>query len=190
MSTPNPQVRYRYDDYKSLSDHTDKRYELLNGDILMVPSPTTSHQRVSRDLGFLLFQHVRANKLGEVFFAPIDVVLGQGSDREVAQPDILFVSAQRRAIIAEGEIQGAPDLMVEILSPSTEALDRGYKKALYARRGVSEYWIVDPKSQTIEVYSLSDAGFSYVGSYQATGEFTSPLLPRFAPVFDELSAPA
>lgn len=190
MSTPNPQVRYSYDDYKSLSDSTDKRNELLNGDIVMVPSPTTSHQRVSRDLGFLLFQHVRANKLGEVFFAPIDVVLGEGSDREVAQPDILFVSERRRTIIAAGEIQGAPDLIVEILSPSTESLDRGYKKALYARRGVSEYWIVDLKSQTIEVYSLADTGFSFVGSYQAPGEFTSPLLAGFAPALDELFAPA
>lgn len=88
MSTPNPAIRYSYDDYKCLSNATDKRYELLDGDLLMVPSPTTSHQQVAGNLFLHIAQFVRLNKLGKVFYAPMDVVFGEGARREVAQPDI------------------------------------------------------------------------------------------------------
>lgn len=175
MSVSNPYVRYSYGDYRSLVASTDKRYELLDGEIVMVPSPTTGHQRVSRNLEFLLVTFVRAHRLGEVFDAPFDVVFGEGATREVAQPDLVFVSSERRSIITEHAIEGAPDLVVEILSPGSEAVDRGYKRALYARYGVAEYWIVDPKAKVIEVYGLGPSGFEPRGRYQPRHQFASPL---------------
>jgi Uma2 family endonuclease len=157
----------------------EKRYELLDGDMIMVPAPTTSHQRVSRNLGFLLLQFVREHRLGEIFLAPVDVVFGQGDQREVVQPDILWVSRERQGIVTEQEIQGAPDLVIEILSPGTEERDRGYKKALYARYGVKECWIVDPVVQTIEVHVPDALGIALHALFRIGEIFSSPLLLGF-----------
>jgi Uma2 family endonuclease len=178
MSVPNPNIRFSYADYRSLVDSTDKRYEFLDGDCVMVPAPTTRHQIVSRNLEFLLLAHVRQQRLGTILHAPLDVIFGDGEEREVAQPDIVYVSSQRRSIITDQAIQGAPDLLVEILSPSTEIRDRGYKRALYARFGVREYWIADPKAQRIEVLGLQVTGFESLGTYGLTDHLTSALLPR------------
>ena len=177
MSVVNPNVRFTYDDYQSLPESMEKRYELLDGDMVMVPAPTTSHQRASRNLGFLLLQFVRESRLGEIFYAPVDVVFGQGDQREVVQPDILWISRERNDIITEQEIQGAPDLVIEILSPGTEERDRGYKKALYARHGVKECWIVDPVAQTIELYVPDELGIKLHASFRNGETLTSPLLP-------------
>lgn len=186
MSIPNPQIRFSYEDYRSLVAISDKRYELFDGDIVMVPSPTAAHQQISRNLEFLLLSHVRAQRLGTVYYAPMDVVFGEGNEREVAQPDLLFVRTERRGIIGPDAVLGAPDLVVEILSPSTEALDRGYKKSLYARFGVAEYWIVDPKAQAIEVYALGSAGYELKGRYGKGDRFTSPLFPGLGLPLDEV----
>ncbi|MGH8526444.1 MAG: Uma2 family endonuclease [Gammaproteobacteria bacterium] len=186
MSIPNPHIRFSYEDYRSLVATSDKRYELFDGDIVMVPSPTSTHQEVSRNLAFLLFAHVRAQRLGKVFYAPLDVVFGEGVDREVAQPDLLFVRAERRAIIGRDAIEGAPDLVVEILSPGTKARDRGYKKSLYARFGVAEYWIVDPKAQAIEVHAIGTDGYEMKGRYRKGDRFSSPLLPGLTLPLDEV----
>ncbi|MGH8566450.1 MAG: Uma2 family endonuclease [Gammaproteobacteria bacterium] len=186
MSTPNPHIRFSYADYRSLVAASDKRYELLDGDIVIVPSPTSTHQEVLRDLGFLLLAHVRVQSLGKVFYAPLDVVFGKGTEREVAQPDLLFVRAERRAIIGRAAIEGAPDLVVEILSPGSRARDRGYKKSLYARFGVAEYWIVDPKAQTIEVHALGTGGYALAGRYRKGDRFASPLFPGLTLPLDEV----
>ena len=192
MSIPNPQIRFSYEDYRSLVATSDKRYELLDGDIVMVPSPTAVHQEVSRNLVFLLLAHVRAQRLGKVFYAPMDVVFGKGMEREVAQPDLLFVRAERRAIIGRNAVEGAPDLVVEILSPGTKARDRGYKKSLYARFGVFEYWIVDPKAQVIEVHALGSGRYELTGprsiiiSYRKGDRFASPLFPGLTLPLDEV----
>ena len=186
MSIPNPHIRFSYEDYRSLVATSDKRYELLDGDIVMVPSPTVTHQQVSRNLEFLLVGHVRAGRLGTVFDAPMDVVFGKGIEREVAQPDLLFVRAERRGIIGRDAIEGPPDLMVEILSPSTEARDRGYKKSLYARFGVAEYWIMDPKTQAIEVHALGSDGYEMKGRYRKGDRFASLLFPSLTLPLDEV----
>lgn len=107
--------------------------------------------------------------------APLDVVL----DREqhlIVQPNLLFVNLERLGIVTD-RVWGAPDLVVEILSPGSEALDRGYKQALYARYEVAEYWIVDPKAKVIEVYRLAPSGFERRGHYQPQHQFASPLFP-------------
>ena len=113
----------------------------------------------------------------------MDVVL---SDYDVAQPDLLFVSGERADIVTEANIQGAPDLVVEILSPSTAGYDRGYKQILYGRHGVREYWVVDPDAETVEVLVEGEEGLVPLGSYGNSGELITPLLEGLALDLDEL----
>lgn len=131
--------------------------------------PTTRHQRISRKLGTLLVQHVEQHDLGEVFYSPVDVILGEGDNREVVEPDLLFIAKARSAIVKLHGIEGAPDLIVEILSPGTQERDRGYKKTLYARHRVREYWIVDPDAKTAERYILQAQDFNAPESFGAGG---------------------
>lgn len=159
MTATKPLLPYTYDDYRTLPEDMSRRYELLHGDFYMVPAPTTRHQRILSRLNALVLQQVRAGKLGEVFFSPVDVILGQGNEREVVQPDLVFVAAHRIPIIKLHGIEGPPDLVVEILSPGTAERDRGYKLTMYARHGVTEYWIVDPDLCSIEVYRAGPADF-------------------------------
>ena len=169
-------IKFTYRDYKNLPESETKRYELLGGELLMVPSPTTYPQRISRNLGSQLWDFARRNALGEVFYAPCDVILGD----DVVQPDIIYISKEHLYIVAEGEIRGgAPDLVIEILSPATAERDRTYKRTLYARHGVKEYWIVDPEERIIEVMKLGEAGFETVGVYKKEEILISPLLKGF-----------
>ena len=158
----NANIKFTYEDYKSLPESETRRYELIEGELVMVPSPNEYHQRISGRLEFILRAFVEDKNLGRVYDAPFDVVF---SEEDVVQPDILFVSKERFSIITEEEIRGAPDLVVEIFSPATAERDRTYKKTLYARHGVKEYWIVDPEEKTIKVMALGKAGFESSGSY-------------------------
>ena len=184
----NPHIKFSYEDYKSLPFSEEKQYELLGGEIIMVPSPRPRHQIISSALEFELRQFVKERELGTVLHAPLDVVLGEGDERDVAQPDILYISTDRVDIIQADEIRGAPDLVIEITSPSTEKYDRGYKRSLYTRSGVREYWIVDPDTETIEVLSLTEMGYERFGKFDRTDTLTSSLLAELeiplADVFD------
>lgn len=126
---------------------------------------------------------VRANNLGEVFLSPCDVVL---SNYDVVQPDILFVSHARSGIVTEANLQGAPDLVGEILSPSTAQYDRGYKRTLYGRHGVREYWLVDPEAQRVEVLVGSTGGLAPAATYQRGQALVSPLLAGLTIELDQL----
>ncbi len=152
--------KYTYKDYLNTSD--DERYELIEGDMLMTPAPSTIHQRISRKIEFMLEKFVTENDLGEVFYAPCDVYL---DDDNVVQPDILFISKERSNIIAEKNIQGAPDLVIEIISESTAYRDFVQKKKLYAKFRVKEYWIVIPEEESIEVHVLKDNIYTLHKSY-------------------------
>ena len=176
MSVVNPDIRFVYEDYKALPESMAKRYELLGGEILMVPAPTTTHQILSGNIAYLLHGFVRQHALGTVLCAPLDVVLGEGDAREIVQPDVLYISTARASIILVAEICGAPDLVIEVLSPGTETRDRTYKKHLYGRYGVSEYWLVDPSSETLEVYRSARAKFDEPATYRITDTFNSSLL--------------
>ncbi len=180
MADPTTKIRFTYDDYRSLPQSDTKRYELLGGELIMVPSPSTHHQRICRNLGYLVWQSVRDSAIGELLHAPCDVVLGEGIQREVVQPDLVFVSKERIRIITDEEIRGAPDLVIEVTSPATEERDRHYKRTLYARHGVREYWIVDSKLKTVEIYSLGDQGFRLASSAKYTDRITSPILPELS----------
>lgn len=159
-----------YDDYAKIPPDG-HRHEILEGEEFMTPAPDVEHQRVSRKLERLLDDHVTRSGLGEVFDAPIDIVLSQ---EDIVQPDIVFVSTSRAGIVKEKNVQGAPDLVVEITSPSTEAIDRGRKRKLYERAGVREHWIVDPQSRTVEVQEFGDP--RRVRIYKEGQSFPSALL--------------
>jgi Uma2 family endonuclease len=164
-------VKFTYQDYLHMSE--DKRYELIEGEFFMVPSPNEHHQRISRELEYALLSYVKKNKSGFVYDAPFDVVF---SDEDVVQPDILYVSKERKNIITKNNIQGAPDLIVEILSPKIMYRDREIKRKLYFKYGVKEFWIVDPVEQTIEVLTLTKNGYKTENVYPADSILYSPLL--------------
>lgn len=153
--------RYTYEDY--LKTPEDQRYELIEGDLIMVPSPVPYHQKISRELGFELLKFVKDTDLGEVFYAPCDVVL---SDENVVQPDILFISKDRLNIIGEKNIQGPPDLSVEIVSESSAYRDLIQKKRLYSSFGVKEFWLVIPEEGVVEVYTLTEKEYSLLKRYK------------------------
>jgi len=180
------QIKFTYEDYKSLPASETKRYELLEGELIMVPSPSFEHQDISGKLELFLRLFVREHKLGVVLDAPFDVVLGEAGEEQVVQPDILFVSKARRKIIREEEIRGAPDLVVEVLSPSTAQKDRVFKRRLYAKYGVREYWIVDPEEETVEVLTLGERGYERAGLYRKGETLESPLLPGLRIPLDEI----
>ena len=144
-----------YEDY-CLIPEDGKRHEIVDGEHYVSPSPLVVHQRVSMRLSARLFAAVDDTGLAEVFAAPIDVQL---SDHDIVQPDLVVVLPETRRYITPTKIKGPPDLLVEILSPSTRVQDRKRKKRLYERRGVREFWIVDPSEQTVEQFVLAAARY-------------------------------
>jgi Uma2 family endonuclease len=163
--------KYTYEDY--LKTPEDERYELIEGELLMTPSPIPRHQRISGKLEFELRKFVTENNLGEIFDAPCDVYL---DNENVVQPDILFISKERLNIIGEKNIQGAPDLVIEIISEDTAYRDLIQKKKLYARFGVKEYWIVIPGEELIEVYVLKDNAYMVYKTFNKNETLESPYL--------------
>ncbi len=139
-----------YEEFRQLPEDG-KRYELIRGEVHVTPSPTTRHQFVLRNLVFSLGPYTAEKQLGEIAFAPLDVRLGKDT---ALQPDLIFVSTARADIIQENYIAGAPDLVVEILSPSTTAHDRATKLPLYAEARVPEVWFIDPQARAVEVLKL------------------------------------
>ena len=174
-------TRLTYADYLKTSD--DERYELLNGELIMSPSPKEIHQDILSILHLQIGVFVRERSLGKVYFSPFDVVL---SDTDVVQPDLLFVSNERAAIITADNIQGAPDLVVEILSPATAGRDRTIKLDLYAQHGVKEYWIVDPVDKTITVLLRGESRFEVSGIYGEGQTLSSPTLAGFSVALEDI----
>jgi Uma2 family endonuclease len=131
-----------------------KRREAIQGELYVTPAPSVRHQRVSRSLERALYPIVLDTGLGEVLHAPLGVefpVSGEG-----VQPDIIVVSRARSGIVAESWIRGAPDIVIEILSPTTAHRDRGIKLQLYQRQGVAQYWIVDLEAGAVEVWTFGE----------------------------------
>jgi len=151
-----------------------KIYEVIEGELYVSPPPIVAHQWGSGNLFVLLFQYVDSHDTGRVFHAPIGVILG-GHDG--VQPDLVYVSSARLHIIKEKAIEGAPDLVVEILSPSTRGRDRGIKRKAYERAGVAHYWIMDPRVQTLEAMRLSASGYELVGVFGPNDVFQPELFP-------------
>ena len=163
---------WTYDDYLALPEGDPLRYEVIDGEVYMPPASNIRHQRVISNLHF----HFRTFLNGQPIGAPIDVILSL-NPLQYVEPDLVFVSKERSSIVTERNIQGSPDIVVEILSEGTEKRDRREKFALYERFGVPEYWIVDPEKEAIQIFQISD------GRYHAPLEFgkkdvlVSSLLP-------------
>ncbi|MBI2061809.1 MAG: Uma2 family endonuclease [Nitrospirae bacterium] len=168
------QVRFNYEDYCSLPEG--KRYEIIDGGLHMTPAPTTKHQHIAKKIAMSFVDQVEKTGQGVVFFSPIDVYL---SDEDVVQPDVLAVEKNRVKIIQEKYVRGAPDIVVEIISPEHSERDRVAKKKLYFKYGVKEYWIVDPEARSIEVLVWENAGYNLKGSF-TTGTANSSVFPSLS----------
>jgi Uma2 family endonuclease len=168
-------VAWTYQDYAALPDDG-KRYEIHDGELFEMSAPTTLHQIVSANLSDLLRAHVKARRLGLVLYAPLDVILSdRPGETTVLQPDLIYVGNERREALRLRGVEGAPTLVVEILSPSTAGIDRNRKRELYARYGVPYLWLVDPEARAIESYVLR-AG-AYALALRASGTQPVDLLP-------------
>jgi Uma2 family endonuclease len=167
------QVLFTAEDYRNLPE-TGPRYQLVEGDLIVSPAPNRYHQDISRNLEFILCAYLKEHPIGKLYHAPFDVYL---DEHNVFQPDILFVSKERFGILIPQGAEGAPDLIVEILSPSSARLDLDQKKKIYARHGVTELWIVVPETRQVQVYRLQENPARPSAIYERTDVFESPLLP-------------
>lgn len=146
---------WTYDDLASLPD--DQRYEIIDGELYVSPAPTRRHQLVAKRL-MMAFLELEKQRIATVWFAPLDLIL---SPTRVVQPDLMVVRWGRQSIVAEHGIVGPPDIVVEVLSPSTTKHDRTTKRRFYARNRIPEYWLVDPEAESVELLRLLDDGLSY-----------------------------
>ena len=166
------QLKLDYDDYLNFPNDG-KRYEIIDGELYMTPAPQTRHQIVSMNIGRILANCIEDNDMGQILYAPTDVVL---SDTSIVQPDLLFIRKEREHIIKKNFIEGAPDLIIEILSPSNEKMDRHTKMKHYALFGVSEYWIIDYEARILEQYVLKGHIFERIGVFDQ--DFSPSLFPH------------
>ncbi len=171
-----------YEDYCALPDDG-LRYEVVEGMLFSEPSPRIAHQRVALRLATILDGHVRARGLGDLFVAPVDVLLDR---RTVVVPDLVFVARDRSAIVTDRAVEGAPDLIIEILSPGTTRRDRVAKMNAYARHGVIHYWLVDPDAKTLEAFQLSEGRYQLVAAVGGDEAFTPSLFPDLTVPLAEL----
>lgn len=151
-----------------------KRYELVRGEVHVTPAPATRHQAVVQNLSGNLWPFVIKNHLGEVWPAPLDVRL---SNDTALQPDLIFISNARAGIIQENWIAGAPDLVVEVLSPSTAAYDRATKLPIYGEAGVLEVWLIESRVKTVEVLKLQGKKYFVEATYARDQVLTSNVFP-------------
>jgi Uma2 family endonuclease len=154
MNIRTGQRKMTYEDLQALPDDR-FRHELIDGEHIVSPSPSVKHQRVARNIGFAIFAFVRPSRLGEVFLAPLDVLFTRF---DVVEPDVLYVAAENAERLLERYVDGAPDLVVEVLSPSSRSIDKVRKPRLYDAHGVREYWLADPKTDTLGIYRRDAAG--------------------------------
>ena len=178
--TARPDTRFTLEDFELFPDDG-QRHELIDGEHVVTPSPNTRHQRLVQRLYLALAEHLRQHpQQGEAFVAPFDVVL---SLHDVVEPDLLVVAGDQPEILTTKNVQGAPALVVEILSEGTRKRDEQSKRRLYERAGVREYWLVDPELDLLKVFRCADDGrLPRVAelSVEERDTLTTPLLPGFS----------
>lgn len=170
-----PKKVYTYQDYLELPDDGN-RYEIIEGELIMSPAPYTIHQEVSLNIVVELANFIRKKKIGKIYYAPTDIIL---SDINIVQPDILFISKENLQIITEKNIKGVPDLIIEIISPSTGYHDLRGKKDIYEKFGVKEYWLVDPQKRWVELYLNIEQKFELQKRLKEKGILKSLVLKGF-----------
>ena len=173
---PPPQGEWTYEDYGRLPDNG-MRYEVIRGELYMSPAPRPIHQKISVALTYIFCDFVEAHNLGDVYHAPIDVNLPNLTSP--VQPDLLFVASDNLNIVKDTRIEGVPDLIVEILSPSNPDHDQKTKFEVYASAGVREYWIVNPDKCIIDIFVLRGQAYAPLGSFGLGDEINSEVLPNF-----------
>ncbi len=173
VSTTCPTLPMTYREYALLPQDRN-RYEVIEGELYTTPSPTRDHQVFVTGLASILLQHLVGHGLGMVLVAPLDVVL---TETNVLQPDILFLRTGRVPPKGAKNVAVAPDLVVEVPSPSSIEEDREVKMRVYARHGVPHYWIVDPDARTLEMYALSGGAYGLAAQFSSDGAATSALFP-------------
>jgi len=152
MEAKSTRQRWTYSEFARLPSEGSTRHEIIDGELVVTPSPTGRHQRIVTDMVTLLNVFVRSHGLGQVFTGPLDVLFAEG---DYLEPDILFVRSGRADLVTDRGIEGPPDLVVEVLSPSTAARDHGIKLERYRLYGVPTYWVIDPDERTVEVWDLA-----------------------------------
>jgi Uma2 family endonuclease len=164
-----------YDDYLRLPDDG-KRYELIDGELHVTPAPGTRHQSTVANVLRLLGSFIYKRRMGRLWTAPLDVLFGP---TDVVQPDLVFVSTERKEIITDAAVRGAPDLVIEVLSPSTRRRDEGVKLRQYEREGVREYWLLDPATCTVKMFARREARLEPAAELSAAAGdvLASPLFP-------------
>jgi Uma2 family endonuclease len=175
MNLHDPSPKLTYEDYLLIPEDG-KRHQIIDGKHYVTDTPFLRHQRLARRLVFRLETFLLEHPLGEFFFAPTDVIL---SPHDIVQPDLFFISNDRSSIVTEANIQGAPDLVIEILSNSSRRLDEVLKRKAYEEFGAREYWIFDPSRKTTQVWELTAEGLRRRGLLSAAAGdiLTTPLLP-------------
>jgi Uma2 family endonuclease len=159
------------------------RHEIIDGEHYVTPSPVTRHQRIAGNLHYLLRRHLETHPVGEVFMAPFDVLL---SDVDIVVPDLVYISHERAHLITSKNLQGAADLVIEIVSPSTRRRDERLKRELYERVGVEEYWVVDPERDAINVHRRAGGEFLQPTEYARGQVLSTALLPGLTLAVDRI----
>jgi len=164
-----------YRDYYDLPEHG-PRYQLIEGDLFVAPAPSRYHQDISKNIQFCLMKYFESNPVGTVYDAPFDVKL---TDINVYQPDLIVVLERSRYIFNDQGADGAPDIVVEILSSKTAKLDVGVKREIYARTGVGELWILNPENDSLQQYDLRQNAEKPLRTLLKHDQLKTPLLPDF-----------
>ena len=186
--TKHSQTKLTYADYLLFPDDG-LRHEIIEGEHYVTASPATRHQRILLNLSYLMQAHLETSPTGEIFFAPFDVLL---SEFNVFVPDLIYLSRERSHLLTSKNLQGAPDLAVEILSPSTRSRDMRLKREVYARTGVLEYWVIDPDDDSVTVHRAGPsptATFDEPVRYDRKAVLTTPLLPGLLLPLDKVLGP-
>ncbi len=188
---PAPSSKFTYEDFLNFPDDG-RRHEIIDGEHYVTPSPNTSHQTIVGNLYAAIRRYLDSRPIGAVFLAPFDVLF---SNINIVEPDLLYVSRERQGVVTPAHVKGAPDLVVEVLSPGTRKVDEITKRKLYEQFDVQEYWIVDPELESIKIYRRTEGGFGKRNELTLErGELlTTPLLPGlevpltavFAPPFPD-----
>lgn len=171
-----PQGDWTYEAYAALTDDGEC-YEIVQGVLVMAPSPEDIHQDVILEIAAYLREQIKLTHLGRLFVAPFDVVL---SPQNVFQPDVLVVLNAHLERIQRKCVIGAPDLVIEVVSPSSKLYDRVNKHTAYEQAGIPEYWLVYPRQQSIELFVLEGARYRSLGSFKGEQILPSRIVPKMS----------